>query len=123
MQKKDDWKYTLNINLEKDYRYFAQIAHSHLQSPSCPGITLNACGNAIVSLLKVSSLLSEYVPGLHKETSILLKSCFSCKSKELKNKAPGVPNEEERLARYMEKASPFEDKWPTSSQFMHKCQI
>ena len=125
MQKRraEDWKYTININLEKDYRYFAQLAYKLLHEHGCPGISLNACGFAVLSQLKVSGLLSEYLPGLHKSTTIMLKSCASCHSKELKGLFKDRGTEEERMQAYVKRASPFEDKWPNSNQFSHKCQV
>jgi len=77
-RKAEDWKYTININLENDYRHFAQRAYMLLQEPGCNGISINACGFAVLAQLKVSGLLSEYLPGLHKSTTIMLKSCASC---------------------------------------------
>lgn len=121
--KADDWKYTININLEKDYRYFAHLAYKLLQEPGCPGISINACGFAVLTQLKVSGLLSEYLPGLHKSTTIMLKSCASCHSKEVKGLFKDRGTEEERVKAYVERASPFEGKWPNNSQFSHKCQV
>lgn len=81
----DEWKYALNIDLEHDYKHYAEIAFKKLtEDKQCPGVTLNACGNAIITLMKVSSALSEYLPGLHTVTNIKLKLCRTCERKNPK---------------------------------------
>jgi hypothetical protein len=120
-RKAEDWKYTININLEYDYRHFAEIAYKLLLDPACNGISINACGFAVLTQLKVTGLLSEYLPGLHKSTTIMLKSCSSCHYKELKGLFKDRGTEEERFEAYIKNASPFEDTWSNSNQFSHKC--
>ena len=59
-------KLVLNIRKEKDFKIYAEIARKILLDRKEKCITLTSCGIAIVNLLKVSSALSHFIPGLHK---------------------------------------------------------
>ena len=74
-------KYVLNINLEKDLKHYATIARRLLEEEKAPHVTLTSCGKAIFRLLKVSSILSEYLPGLHKVNTIRYGQCRTCQAK------------------------------------------
>lgn len=71
-------KLVLNIRKEKDFRTYAEIARRIIQDQKQPCITLTSCGIAILNLLKVSSVLSEHIPGLHKVSCFILSKCKTC---------------------------------------------
>ena len=74
-------KYIINIRLEKDYQIYAMIARRLLEDEKAPSIVITACGQAIYNLLKVSSILSEHMPSLHKVSRISYSNCKTCISK------------------------------------------
>lgn len=71
-------KLVLNIRKEKDFRTYAEIARRIIQDQKQPCITLTSCGIAILNLLKVSSVLGEHIPGLHKVSRFILSKCKTC---------------------------------------------
>ena len=71
-------KLVLNIRKEKDYKVYAEIARKILLDRKEKCITLTSCGIAIVNLLKVSSALSHFIPGLHKVSRFVQSKCKTC---------------------------------------------
>lgn len=74
----ENLKYILNINLEKDFKHYSLISKRLLLEQNQPVVTLTACGRAVSRMMKVSSILSEFLPNLHKVSTIKLAKCRTC---------------------------------------------
>lgn len=77
-------KLVLNIRKEKDFRTYSEIARKIIIDQKQPCITLTSCGIAILNLLKVSSVLGEHIPGLHKVSRFILSKCKTCEYRSSK---------------------------------------
>lgn len=76
-----DHKYIINIKLEGTFPSYAKVAKRLLSQERAPCIQLSACGAAVLYLLKVSSLLIEMFPQLHKITYFTYANCYTCSTK------------------------------------------
>ena len=79
-----DPKHKLNIKLDSDIASYAFVAKRLLTKQLAPFIQLTACGEAQVNLLRISSILTEFLPGLYKQSYISFSLCYTCKHKALK---------------------------------------
>lgn len=71
----------MNIRVEKNYRDYAWAAKRLLVDEKAQAITLTACGLSIINLMKVSSIMCEVLPDLHRLSSIRYADCRTCSAK------------------------------------------
>jgi hypothetical protein len=71
----------LNIRVEKSFKDYAWAAKKLLVEEKAPAITLTACGLSIINLIKVSNILCEVLPELHRLSSIRYADCRTCAAK------------------------------------------
>jgi len=94
-----DRKFIINMKIEGSFVSYANYAYRLLTVDRAPEIQLSACGAACLYLLKVSSLLTEFQPNLHKLTVIDYSTCLSCQNKAKQRWiAKGKGDPEEQLA-------------------------
>eukprot|EP00347_Sterkiella_histriomuscorum_P012338 403368976 len=80
-----DRKYIMNIKSEGNFAVYVKVAARLLKDPNAQMIQLSACGSASLQLFKVSSILSEYFPELHKMTYFTYSTCYTCQYKKQKH--------------------------------------
>ena len=94
-----DKKFILNIKMEGKFTSYATVAKRLLTDDKAPQIQISACGAAILYLLKVSSILTEFLPGLHKISYITFSLCHTCRNKKLKN-GEEIEEKEQMIANF-----------------------
>jgi hypothetical protein len=92
----------LNIRKEKDFKVYAEIARKMLIDRNEKCITLTSCGIAIVNLLKVSSALSQHIPGLHKVSRFIQSKCKTCEMRSKKEGAQDTSESRERVKTFVD---------------------
>ena len=98
-----DKKFILNIKLEGKFSSYATVAKRLLTDDKAPQIQLSTCGAAILYLLKVSSILTEYLPGLHKISYITYSQCHTCQNKRQKYGHDGFLEKEQVIDQFRDK--------------------
>ncbi|CDW82498.1 UNKNOWN [Stylonychia lemnae] len=90
-----DRKFIINIKNEGSFASYSKVAHRLLTEERAPQIQLSACGAATLYLFKVSSILTEFFPNLHRLTYFNFSICHTCKQRELKIAARNLKNQGE----------------------------
>ena len=75
---KIDPMYIINMRIEGNFPGYAKAAIRLLTVDKADQIQLSACGMATLYLMKVSSILTEYYPALHKLTTFTYSKCMTC---------------------------------------------
>ena len=126
----DNAKYIININLQNDFRQYAQACKRLLKLSDTPGLIMIGCGRAITRLLKIASICSEYFPGLHMMNTFRYVKCRTCESKHFRtlneqdeSSVLANPVMNERIANFMKIHPQADGNWVPTEQISHKCRV
>jgi hypothetical protein len=110
--------------VEKSYKDYAWAAKRLLIDEKAPAITLTACGLSIINLMKVSSIMCEMIPELHRLSSIKYADCRTCASKMKKQKEEDYKAQlKHKTLEYLSSVRPGERAAYKKSSMAHKCKV